>query len=327
MINIALVCDTNYGGARVFIKNLLSLLKGYVNFFYLSPRALTEIHVDISNRRFDLEWIQSFGVRICHSVKELPEDAILYEDNYSEFWEHEKTRDIVSVFKKRLCRNHVSWIPKTFNTEISSFIGNYTSTFLPNYILKSLSFKNIFSSPLYYNLIDTFSFLDKPPNNRKIDFITSYRINSNKMSKKLVSSIEDVFFCTDHSYVHNTNNSELMADHLGYINWMRQNVRGYLHYNDQWVETFGISLYEAIKSCDYVYYKPETYCDLMISGLPQTDQVKIIRISSVEDLHEKLLKKTHLQITPSRNIKEDIYSDAYSNRKRLLTIFSELPDS
>ena len=332
-LNIALACDTNPGGARVYLDSFIDLMEPCTNIYFLSKRALRNLRVISGNRTFDDKWMTDRKVKVCDHIDDLPSDVILYEDNFPEFWASTYTRSRLKNIKRRLTRNHVYWMNENFTSEVSDYVKNYISSFIPDYIrnhLSILKFTNTVETGMYYSYKLNFQSLGSINDNRPIDFVTSYRPDSNKMSEELKTEIKDLMFFTGNRYCNISASNDSGSDdrfvdsHLGYLNWFHKDVQGYLHYQDQWIETFGFSLYEAIKLCDYVVYKPELYCDRMIELLPESDKRKIIRVHDIKNLYHILMRKDFQKLQKSKKIYPDIYTNEEYHRSFLTNLFENL---
>jgi hypothetical protein len=325
-MKILLSTVTNRGGAIILVEQWIKALHDKVDFYFLSKKGHRDIgvHPDaLKHSQYSNEWATANHCRICDNIDNLSKDTIILETNNVALWGNPKTLGKLEKFRRRATHNNVFWLDGNISPSCSRFIGNYLCNFLTSDIQKNLGFfykfKNITELPIYMDyegLIDGgFS------EDRKIDLLTSYREGSDKISKTLSSNLQDMIASAGMAL---ELNPFKYPNHNDYLAWVKGNVRGYLHFQDRWLETFGVALYEGIKLCDFVIYRPEPYCDKMISRLPASDRAKIIRVSDETELAITLLKKDFLRFPKTCNIARDIYTDRNYFRSQWMSVMENL---
>lgn len=338
-MKLLIASTTDVGGARVCLGNLCSLLKDDVEISYLSKDGLVDIGVPdscLKEHEFSTVWAGKNGMAICDCIDELEEETIFYEDNFQEIWSNKYTVSALRYFRRKVTRNHVSWLPPVYTDALSGVIKNYICSFLTKDVVTNLkhffSFSNVQEVSMYYDH-DLLASVPKYGSykKRECDITFSYRNDSHKISPPTMGKIGRVlsvfnFSCKSIVGVDNGGDLNFICDHGEYLNLLANKTRGYLHYQDQWVETFGLSLYEAIRLCEFIIYKPEIYCNRMISLL---DDHLRSRIHVVRDLSELITVLSKISSEDRGEKRNDIDRlDFFNNKgyhlKRMINLFENL---
>jgi hypothetical protein len=326
-MKILLSTNTDEGGARICVEHWLRLWKGFAQIYFLSEKAhrLIGVHPDVfKHHAFSNEWAKTHALIVCDDISAVSSDAILMEVNNAPLWRNASTLSYLRKFKKRVTFNNIAWVDGTLHPEHSAFVKNYIGYAIPPGMKKMLGHLYRFTNTqevLQYIDYDFIRTSGDFATDRSIDLVTSFRKNSHKVSEELMHRLEDLVSSCGLTY---RVNSFDFRDHAQYIGWLKGNVRGYLHYQDQWVETFGYALYEGIKLCDFVIYKPEPYCDKMIDRLPEVDRSKIIRVENEVELSTALFKKDFCRFPKTTSVTKDVYMDRNYIQARMMAILNGL---
>lgn len=117
------------------------------------------------------------------------------------------------------------------------------------------------------------------------EIIETNLLISHKADNRLAPEAINVVLSLSSSFYHklttisNKNegaNANFVVDHKIRLSFLFYKVGNYLHYQDNWVETFRIALYEACKLYSLAIYKPELYCEMMLLELNVENQKKVI---------------------------------------------------
>lgn len=319
--------NTNEGGARICVEHWIRLLRESADIYFLSGKAHREIGLDpniFHYSRFSNEWAVTNNIKICDDIRKMPSDTILIEVNNSCLWKNSETIKKIRKIRKRVTFNNIAWLDGHIHPEHSKFIKNYLGYYVPS-SLRSL-LENIYH---FTNINEVMQYIDYDFMNvsgdisldRKLSVATSLRKDSNKISPSLLKKLKDIMSLYDVDFKFN---DFKFNDHSQYLRWIKNSIRGYLHFQDQWVETFGYSLYEGIKLCDFVLYKPEPYCDKMIQRLSDEDKRKIIYINDESELSMALIKKDFIYFPKTTEIHKDIYMNKNYIKSKFLSVLEGL---
>lgn len=301
-MNLLIASNTNLGGAILSLSDTAICLSSVpeLKLYYLSKKALVQIGVCdqvIESNEFSETFAKLHGMTICDSIDMLDADTILMEENFSSLWDSPYTIGSLAKFKRKITNNRISWINPIYSYDISKFIKNYLCSFLTEdmrHLIKNFTgFSNVFERLMFIDFDNIRGGVYTP--DYKYDLCSSYRPSSKKVSSTLAKEIDDLcdLYSVKYVIVSEANgptrkNVEFMKNYREYLSFLKNGVRGYLHFQDRWVETFGRSLYEAIKICDFVIYKPEPYCDIMLSYLNADDLKNVFVAKNLADLSKIL---------------------------------------